>query len=434
MRSQFVSIICGMQHRSFKGSALGMAIIIALLMAFVSGFFVLKTHLAHMSELHYNLRERLMQNSSSGIQFLLADPMDVLPRQSSTLDLYDTKLDSVTLTRKTWGALEVIVSNAFGGKLNYTQTALVGGGPESITSRTGLYICDLGRPIQICGNTVLKGNTYLPDEGLKRAYIEGQNYVGEKLVYGNELISKQDLPEVNNRLVLDLNVQLNGRFANEISTLAFYEWKEDSITSSFTEPTLVLNAGGTLSTGKHIISGNVILHSSGNVIVNASSNLQGTVIYAPEVEIESGFEGNIQVFASKRILVNEGVKLNYPSVIGLLSPQPDSTEAHTIILEENCVVNGTVFALRMTEDTRNKIRVTSSNGFEMKGELYVDGDLDLKGKVEGSVWCRKIVLKTPSALYENHLLNVMVDPTVLSKHYLGTALFLHKKRSILQWL
>ena len=44
------------------------------------------------------------------------------------------------------------------------------------------------------------------------------------------------------------------------------------------------------------------------------------------------------------------------------------------------------------------------------------------GKIFGSLYCYKFILKTRSSIYENHLLNATVDFDNLSKYYVGTNL------------
>ncbi|MEZ5199162.1 MAG: hypothetical protein R2764_23105 [Bacteroidales bacterium] len=72
---------------------------------------------------------------------------------------------------------------------------------------------------------------------------------------------------------------------------------------------------------------------------------------------------------------------------------------------------------------------------ELSGQIYWDGIFDFKGKVYGSVACKKFLLKTPSSIYENHLMDVRIDLESLSKHYTGIELTgTERVKKVIQWL
>lgn len=416
-----------------KASSLGMAIIIALLMALLCGFFVMRAHLGNMTTLHYALKDRLERNCNSGLNYLLSGQTEIGPDEMLTTDLFDQGLDSVSMYRKTWGAYEVVGTVAFNHGISKARWAIAGSGPVSPSGRTGLYVNDLDRAISICGHSALHGKTYIPDEGIKRAYIEGQNYVGDKLIYGEEVHSQRHLPPIDNDLVQSLSARIHGRFPESDSLIAFSEIS-DSIANPFSNPTCVYTSQGVMLTGDLHISGNAILWSPTRILVQSASQLEGIILCAPDIEIESGFRGSIQAFASHTITTGDQVELLYPSVLGLLSEINAERMRPQLILGKNFSMKGSLLAVPVNTEQNNDPVLTTADGFTMEGELYVDGSLDLKGSVFGSVWCHKLVLKTNSGVYENHLLNVIVDPARLSAHFLGSAFFTTKKRSVLQWL
>ena len=58
-----------------------------------------------------------------------------------------------------------------------------------------------------------------------------------------------------------------------------------------------------------IIRGNIKIISSKGITVNARSDIQDVILYAPRIEIESNFTGTLQLFAKDTIMIGEGVSL-----------------------------------------------------------------------------------------------------------------------------
>ena len=69
------------------------------------------------------------------------------------------------------------------------------------------------------------------------------------------------------------------------------------------------------------------------------------------------------------------------------------------------------------------------------GTVFSNGYADLQGIINGSLTCSKIMLNTPSSVYENHLLNAEIDVTKLSKYYVGiNCVEVSEKKKIVKWL
>jgi len=58
------------------------------------------------------------------------------------------------------------------------------------------------------------------------------------------------------------------------------------------------------------------------------------------------------------------------------------------------------------------------------GQVYADGLLELRGRVNGMTLCRRFTLQTASSLYDNFILGGVMDVTALSPHYAGSPLVL----------
>ena len=60
-----------------------------------------------------------------------------------------------------------------------------------------------------------------------------------------------------------------------------------------------------------------------------------------------------------------------------------------------------------------------SDGSSVEGLVYSKGYIDFKGNITGSLYCNGFILRTPSAVYENHLLNASINSTELPEFYVG---------------
>lgn len=421
-------------QRRLTASAMGMAIIISLLIAFVSGFFILRSHLSKVNEMRYEIKNILMVNSQSGIQLLLGSPSIVNLDDSLEMDLFGNGHDSVRLNRSTWGTFEMIHSTAYSSKESYTISSLVGNKIPPQQSRTGLYLCDLDRQIGICGKTLLYGVNYLPNEGLKRSYIEGQSFSENKMLQGDEKPSERILPEINNALVQSLKDRLTGKLQTDAEFIDFYSMSLDSIYRSFDSTTLLLHSAGSIFLNRQSLNGKIVVQSNSKISVSAECQLNKVILCAPVIEIKAGFHGNPQLIASQSIEIGDDVEFSYPSSITLIAEIPDSTERRSISFGDNCQISGSVIAVNSLEGQSQFITVNTLNEFRMSGEMYIQGDLDLKGEVIGSVFCHKMVLRTPSAIYENQLLNISIRPDLLPDYFALSSLLKDSQRTILSWL
>lgn len=60
---------------------------------------------------------------------------------------------------------------------------------------------------------------------------------------------------------------------------------------------------------------------------------------------------------------------------------------------------------------------------------------DAQGSIYGSVYCRTLLLQTPSGVYENHLLNSLIDPKTYGTNLTVPNWFTHKtqRSTCAQW-
>lgn len=411
-----------------KAGALIYAVIMGLVISLTSSSLILFSYFSSIQFDHQADLHRVMLNARSGINILLAQPTpesDVIRRA----DLFNEGRDSVILVHKTWGALEVLSSTGVSKHNRFELTVMAGNDPGNDTSMA-LWLADMDKPLSLCGKAVLKGTCYLPKAGLKRAYIEGQNFIGDKMVQGEVKASAAQVPSENAALTDRISNLFNETDTKELPEALL----PDTLTGSFSDSTVCFYSPGLIYIGLNQFSGNVKIISAKKIVVSRDAVLQDIILAAPEVEVEEGFSGKVQIFARDSLIIGKNVRLDFPSVLGLL---PDkTTKAHPVLLvRSGAIVTGVVFALGKHSSPLLPCRVVIQKEALIHGHLFSDALIDLQGSVWGSVTGRKFILTTPSAVYENHLLGGVIDRSKLSKDFVGINLLQeHSVKKIVKWI
>lgn len=413
-----------------KAGALFYALVVSLLISIMVGFIIFISYLGNVESILSYDKERVIINAQSGIRLLLASPNDFPTDEPTEVDLYDEGKDLVTLERRNWGAYEMITATAKTKGLTHSKTALTGSfmGNKELVS---LYLSDMDRPLSLCGRTEIKGLCQLPKSGVKRAYIEGQSFVGSTLIDGVMEESNRELPAVNSE-VIDRNSSYLSFQSGNTDSLVSSEIliDQDSIFNSFINKTMLIQSKEPLFLIKGVISGNIKIVSSSSVFIGADVKLDELIVYAPQVTVERNFKGSVQIFASDSIHIGKEVELQYPSCLGLLGKE---SQPSFVVIDENVKIKGLVFSFKKVPDNL-PLHISIAKGVEIFGEVFSYGSLDLKGDVYGTVATSKFLLQTPSSVYENHLLNATIDPTQLPIDFVGSGWYANKTHRVLKWI
>lgn len=418
-----------------KASSLFYAIVISLIIAIVSSSLILFAYLSRIEFDNFEMNQRIYLNAESGLNLLLSQQSLIEVNQEKTIDLYGKGDDSVFLSRKSWGAYEIVISKAVFKKLEAIRIAQIGYYPDS-SGMYSLYLTDNDKPLALCGKTIIKGTAFISKAGLKRAYIEGQSFVGNTLIDGQIRQSKTTLPEFNKDLISNIQLMFSQKSITENDSVIIIEkdLSGDSLSNSFKNRTLVLTSPNSIRISNGVYEGNIAIISDKQITVSATAVLKDVIIAAPRIIFEKEFKGNLQAFASDSIIVEKEVSLYYPSVLAIVKggKLPDIS---AIVLGENDTIMGNVFAYKSDADPLKQIIIRMNDKSVIIGQVYSNGYMDVKGEIKGSIMCDKIILNTPSSVYENHLLNAVIDPSALSRHYVGINLVEESTmKKIVKWL
>jgi len=410
-----------------KAGAMTYGLVVSIVVALLCCAMVSYSGIAERQHDALATQQRLQRNAYSGLELLLAT---TTAPQQQTIDLFGEGNDSVHLSTFVWGAFTGIRATAVHSAKQHTLIALCGRKPN----KTGLYLAERNRPLKLCGQTRIAGECYIPKAGVERAYIEGQTYSGERLVYGKQLPSDKQLPALDPRFIESTTAMLKGQFGANDSVESFAE-QLPTLDHSFANKTLVLHADDWLVLQRtDSLSGNIVLHSNKGIVVPKGAALANILCYAPSIVVEQGFVGNCQLIAKDSIRIGKEVQLLYPSA-AIVFDQLKTDASPSIFIDENSTLEGLVLARQAMGVVRFPPFIEVNKGAVLTGTVHCQGNLTLRGTVFGSVYTERFVLRTPSSVYENTLLNAVIDRNELSDHYCQSNAFENMNpQHIVQWL
>ena len=418
-----------------RGGALFYALALAVVLAFMSGGLLLAAHLERLQLARDRSSDAVIANANSGLQLLLGKQQLVAYDTPAELDLFGQRHDSVSLTLRRWGLFDVLLSRAHNRKLEHRIAALAGAASLP-NDNTALRMADLERPLGVCGKTILRGDCYLPTGGIRHTYVEGQNFTGERDVYGSIKTAPRMLPEPDKALLRRLDSLLAGKFAATDSLIALPDAAEvDSLANSFFNAPAVARYNNAIVLRNQTLCGNICIYSSRSIRVEASANLQDVLLIAPYIELADKVEGRFQALARDSLRTGKEVKLNYPSVLGIVTSKqsPPQTWLQT---GEKCSIDGLLFGMQTVPDFTRTLLLSTGEETKVRGRIWCNELVDLRGTVYGDVSCKLFRLQTRSAVYENQLLNAEIDRSKRPGYFVLPALHSTEteEKRIARWL
>lgn len=399
-----------------RSSALYISIIISLLIVMICAAIIVIAYLQHQFYQDLGRKERLMQNSRSGIKVLLQEKF----KQDTTvkLSLYESLNDTVLLEKSNWGIYELAKVTSFIGPDSLKKAYLLGF--KSTDSAKALFLADEDRPLSISGKSLIRGTAYLPKAGINAGYVEGRSYEGSRLVEGLRKVSTSKL-KAPDSLALKFIRKLCNEASHNVAGVVFPA--NDQVCNSFFSAPLkcFYRSGNDALKGKKI-SGNVIISSDSVLIADRYTSLDKVILIAAFVKIEDHFKGNLQVFATDSIRIGKGVNLTYPSALVLLKPGSAGFTPH-ISIGKDCTIEGQLFAWE-TDRALLPPLITIADNTKIRGEVYCKGYVSLGRGVEinGMVSTMRFLAKSSATLYDNYLIDAAIDRTRLSPYYLSPQL------------
>lgn len=402
-----------------KASALQMVlvvsvIIVILLFAFISLIYFQK----RVALKHSNYTESVYANHQV-FDYLKA--ADIPFGKTDSIALFLDK-STASIIKKQWGVFELLIVETKKNKEAFKQVALLGGNNPT---RKSLYLKNNNQQLILVGNTHIKGNVALPNLGVNSGNIGGVSYNKEKFIYGDRVQSEREIPAIINKKNISSFLSSYSK-----DSVVFFDVKEELfLRSSFTEKTQVHQRNGAIDIVNSTLIGNFIIESDTLIRVSATSVLQDVILIAPRVEISNGFKGSVQVFATKNIIIEKNSQLEYPSSLVLFNNENNGG----INLSKGSTVKGVISYFSNSVKSNYNAQILLGTKSVVSGEVYCQGNLELKGEVIGSVYTNSFIVHQSGGTYINHIFNGSIDSEKLPNQYAGLS-FSNSSKSVAKWL
>jgi len=403
-----------------RAGALYYALFISFVVVALISMLILYTYIHNSYIDRQVIQEQVLANVKSGINLVCKNPELVAYNATEEISLFGNDYDLVQLNKKHWGVYDLIFAKSQRRSYKAEKIALLGdhlGKKEDIA----LYLSDKRKYLSISGNTLLKGSCYLPKLGIKRAYIEGQGYQNDKLVYGTIQQSNSELPALNPEKIKYLEELINKNISKQDSVIQLdASIARSKLFNSFNSKPLIIYSDQVARLSQLNAEGNIILKFDNEISIGADCDLKDVIIIAPTVFFEDGFSGQVQVIASESIQVGNSCKFEYPSFLGLLKSKDEVKGS--ITFGKSSILAGGMLLYVITTNEKTSLKLNIEELAKIYGTVYCNGFVQLKGSILGSLYCEGFTLKTTASLYENHLLNATVDYSKLPSDFIGVNL------------
>lgn len=420
-----------MKIKKLQAGALQLTIFISIVIGVILASFILLMQLHKRFEVQTSFIKETVNNAQSGIDYALIN--DMVLNDSTFLNIYDEEYKTLSLYKNYWGIFEKVTSKSKIKKQWFIKTALIGTS-QSDNNRTALYLKDNKKPLVLVGNTTIEGTVYLPEQGVKPGNISGHSYYGTQLIYGN-IYKSRDLPKLSSELLNHLS------HYKTINESHFIDMGTDrAFANSFTKPKKQIYSTGDILLTNITLNGHIEVVSETKIIVDTSADLNDIVLMAPEIEIKDYVEGAFQALANKNITVGKHCRLHYPSAL-VLVPKKESNDDELnrpntikqIDIGEASEITGTVIFYGKTKPNNFNPQLIIRKESTVKGEVYCSSNLELKGRVYGTVFTSDFVAKESGSIYQNHIYNGNIIIKELPAQYVGIS-FEASNKGIIKWL
>jgi hypothetical protein len=383
-----------------RGGVLQLTLGIGLIVAVISSSMILMAYYARLTILQSEIKNSLRDNAESGIQYMIAK-RETPFYQPETFDLFEDGIDSVQVIRKPWGLYELVVCRALRGANGYSKSALVTS-MFSNETESALYIPENNSSIYLVGDTRITGTVFVPERKFTTGYVNGRNYEGGKLLYGEYKKSDYQMPELDTTLFTFVKQLAMGNQYERVKVIerlpsnGIFSFAGNDINYFFSEQPIELSDS---------IQGNIVIHSSSKVVVNSNATLSDVIVMAPEIEIQKGFIGSAQFFATKLITVEDEVSLTYPSSLSLIGQSSDSL----ISIGKDARVEGIVLIQGFDRDHESSGVFKIEKGGVFHGVAYINGSADIQGAIWGHLTAKRVQASVGTTVYSNHLLDAEIS-------------------------
>jgi len=413
-----------MTSLKIKAGALQLTLFVSVVLALLLGAFILYVQLQNRIEKQHYFVQETIANAQKGVEYGLGNKL--LVNDSVSLLVEDDR--SIKVRRTYWGMFEKVSSEATIKNFKFKKNAFIGV-KKNLEKNIALQLTDFNKPLVLVGETSIQGNAILPKQGVKSGYIAGVPFYGEQLIKGNISIGGKlpkfpsekkkyfknifSIPKTKSKFI-DLNIKR--------------QWQ-----NSFNEETKIIYSNSDIHLEGVNLKGNIKIQSATKVTITASTKLTDVLIVAPIIEIKENVVGVFQAITSEELIVNEGVKLGYPSAL-VLAEKDKEGATFFMQISKGSHIKGVVVYLGKDGFNNNEAQLFLDKEAEVTGEVYCNKNIELLGSVYGSVYAANFITSQSGSIYLNHIYNGTITIDKLPNEYVGLSFSKNDNKSVLKWM
>lgn len=392
-----------------KGGALYISVIISILISIVLSLFIVIAYYNTRTVQAQGSLDQLKLSLKSG--FAIAQSNYYTSTSAGNWQKMPYNNDSVQVKKLAWGCFTLIDVKAKNRHFNLHKTGLFGclASPD-----TALLMTDQNRPVGLAGKIKFTASCYLSKAGVKSAYIEGTSFSELNSVRPYIKQAPSYLPEIDETYLKEIELTQAELNLYTDSLIAFIP---KVLNQPFKNKTAAVQQGAIHLTDE-VLTSNIKLIASDVIIIENSAQLNNVLLIARKVIFKKGFKGSVHVIAKDSILTEDECEFNYPSsflVHANVTSNSINSSVRGVFFGEQCKFNGGILAANKKEGTSRMI-IKTNKKFQLIGNLYSSDYAGAQGNIYGSFFCKTLLLQTPSAVYENHILNCLIDPKKYGKN------------------
>jgi len=410
-----------------KAGALQYVVLLSLLIFFLIGMFMLRALYSNLQISDSIQLEALYDNLESCKVLLKNDPVISQTEGNRSIELFESVQSNVDLEIVKWGVFGLVGMKTSWRHLFREQYLLLG---DNIWNddRPSLFLADKNRYLSVCGETWLGGPVDLPALGVRKSYVDGVGYYRSQAVQGDIRRSQANVPVLDGKFQRIFESLFTVNYQKD-SVVVWEDGYRDSISRSFKKRTLCLWSPESISLENIKLKGKVKVISQREILVGTNVKLDQCILVAPTIRFKEGCKGRAQIFAKDSVSIGGNSHFLFPSVIYMDGGNGNKE----LDISSSVRFAGDIVLAGKMGDKAPILKIGKDS--RMEGLVYCDGTVELEGDVAGSLYTNRFILRTPSALYENHLLNNRIDFSDLKKSYVGISWFGQaNKRQIIECL
>ncbi len=411
-----------------KGGALYVAVIISILISIILSLFIVVAYFNIQSVQSQNSFMQLHLSMESGFEIAQSDFYNTNSGTSWQKMPYNN--DSIMVKKMAWGCFTLVDVKAKNVHFRIHKTGLFG---TASSKDTALMVAEQNRPIGLAGKIKFRASCYLPKVGVKSAYIEGTSFSDLNSLRPYIKQAPAYIPEIDENYLKNIEQTQSQLNPYTDSLITFIP---EVMNQSFQQKTAVIQLGS-INLNSYVLSNNIKIIASDLITVENTCQLNNVLLIARKVIFKKGFKGTVHVIAKDSIFTEDECEFNYPSSFCVYS--------NSSVLTANPFVRGIFFGIQCkfkggllaanNKAQSSRMMIKLNKQFELIGNMYSFDYADAQGNLYGSVFCRTLLLQTPSGVYENHLLNSLIDPKTYGTNLTVPNWFTHKtqRSTCAQW-